>query len=551
MGHLFFYLFAVAACLLWSAAFVAAAARTERAWFRRLLAAIAVLVPPLSLIPFVGLTGVLAFVARIETNWFAPTLTACIAALAGGLSILWAGLSRDASTGGFVAAAWPVVGLAAMFVMAKAVAFGTLLCIDNAVAAEARAIRAEATHLMLANLPPQPLPDDDAAPLYVRAARAFEADKPTFYEQSPASDPLTADPGSPDVAAILERHAATLDLVRRAADSPGCRFDRDWSRPSGSMLLPQIHTLRSAARLLALAARRSAAAGDAAGGLRDIVRIQRIGAHAAAEPLLLSGLVGVAIDAQALEMLASVLPAMRNEDLPLLDGEEFCDRLATPVSLARGMRGEEALGLATFADLADGRPRLSELFELTEPAAARWTDAAPVALLFRSFLLPADIAGYRKSIGTLQALADRLTGPDREPYPAIEKQIDACESNRPMQRAGVVTALLVPAPVTLLPAQARGLALHEAAAVLVAATRARLASGSVPESIDALVPRWLPAVPRDPFTTDAPLRWKQEGDTLLVNSVGKDGEDDGGPPAPDAERSQGNDDVGLRMTVGR
>ena len=35
MGHLMFFLAAIAACLLWSAAFIAAAARTERAWLRQ------------------------------------------------------------------------------------------------------------------------------------------------------------------------------------------------------------------------------------------------------------------------------------------------------------------------------------------------------------------------------------------------------------------------------------------------------------------------------------------------------------------------------------
>ena len=158
MGHLFFYLSVVGACLLWSAACIAGAARAHRPWLRRLLVAAAVILPPLALLPWVGLTGVLAFGWKLETNWFAPTLTALLAALVGALWIRAAGLSRD-SAGRVVAAAWPVVGLFAMAVLAEAVAFGTLLLIDNAVVAETRMLRIEAAQIMLANLPPQPAPD--------------------------------------------------------------------------------------------------------------------------------------------------------------------------------------------------------------------------------------------------------------------------------------------------------------------------------------------------------------------------------------------------------
>ena len=44
MGHLFFYLAVVAACLLWSAAFTAAAARSRPGWIRWLLVAVGALV---------------------------------------------------------------------------------------------------------------------------------------------------------------------------------------------------------------------------------------------------------------------------------------------------------------------------------------------------------------------------------------------------------------------------------------------------------------------------------------------------------------------------
>ena len=543
MGHLMFYLAVVAACLLWSAAFVAAAARVERVWLRRLLAAVGWLVPPFAILPWVGLTAWFALL-KFQTNWFGPTLTALVSVVIGGLWIRAAGMSRAADDGRPVAAGWPVLPLAAGFVLAKAVAFGTLLFIGNAVAAEGRMLRVEAAQMMAAALPPPPAADDDAAPLYLRAVVASAADK-TLEE---VKDPLAADVRSPEVAAILARHAATLDLLRRAADKPGCRFTRDWSRPSIDMLLPEVQEMRFAARLLTLAARKAAADGDTAAALADVVRIRRVGMHAATEPILICGLVGQAIDTMALQVLADVLPRLGKKDLPLLDGMALRDFVATPVSYQRHFLGEEAFGLATAADLADDRQGRSLAFLSALEGSPRTSFPLdrPLSFLYRCFMLPADEAGYRSIMRRYQNIFASL--PSTRPFPEIKKQIDEIEEGIKERRDGIFTSLIAPALSNVLKTQFRGWALHEAAEVLVAATRARLADGAVPDSIAALVPDRLSAPPRDPFTADAPLLSKQVDDAWVVYSVGPDGEDDGGPPPPGAaEIAAGNDDVGLRL----
>jgi hypothetical protein len=549
MGHLMFYLAVVAACLLWSAACIAAAARTDRTWLRRLLVAAAVFLPPLALLPWVGLTGALAFGLKLWPNWFAPTLTAFVAAIVGALWIRAAGLSRQPS-GGLVAAAWPVVGLFAMAVVAEAVAFGTLLLIDNAVVAEARMLRVEAAQIMDTVLPPQPLADDDAAPLYLRAFAALEADKDLTAENSPLKNPTAADVGTAEVAAILHRHSGTLDLLRRAADRPGCRFARDWSRPSMDMLLPELTAMRNAARLLALAARREAADGDAAAAIRDVVRMHRIGMHAASEPILISGLVGQAIDSMALDALDDVLPRLEKNDLPLLDEAGFRDFVATPCAYDRFLLGEEAFGLATIAQLAlnpEGFTGLSQegLYAL-EPK-PRFLEAA-LAFLYRSFLLPAEIAGYRSVLSRYRNLAGGTAGASK-PFPEIKSGAAAIEKDVNSGRSGTFAKLMTPALEGVLRSQANSQALHRAAEILVAATRERLETGSLPESPEALVPSGLPAVPRDPFTTDQSLRSKRTVTEWLVYAVGPDGDDDGGPVSPGGEKSPDNDDVGLRIVI--
>jgi hypothetical protein len=545
MGHLFFYLAVVTACLLWSAAFTAAAARTRPGWIRWLLVAVAVIVPVLALVPWVGLTVILAFGARLQANWFAPTLTAFLSALIGGAWIARAGLTPRAAP---AAATWPLVGLAAMFVLAKAVAAGTLLFIDNAVAAEGRMLRVEAAQIISTALPPAPSADDNAAPLYQRAFASLTADKELDESDSPFKDPLTADVASGEVTAILERHAATLDLLRRATDKPGCRFDRDWSRPSIDMLLPEVQHLRQAARLLTLAARRAAADGDGEQALADVVRIHRLGMHAAGEPILISGLVGQAIDALALGTLADVLPRLEKSDLPLLEKDSLRDFVATPIRYQRAFLGEEAFGLAMLGDLADGSKGMTtiELLQSASGEPTRFTFDSPFSLLYRCFMLPADIAGYRDVLRRYQDIAGKMLLPTSQPYPVVVKETAEIEETLKSRRAGVFAALLAPALSGVLKSQARGAAMHDVAGVLVAATRARLAATSLAES---LVPEAVPALPGDPFTADKPLVAKRTDSGWVVYSVGPDGEDDGGPLPPDAEHVEGNDDVGLWLVL--
>lgn len=542
MGHFLFFVFVVASCLLWSAACTAAAARTHRPWLRRLLEAVAWSAPVAALAPFVAFTAFLAFWKHMPTNWFGPTLATFLSALIGGIWIVWAGLARAnakplraEADQVPLAARWPVVGLAAAFVMAKAVSFGTLLFIDNAVAAQAPYMRLEAGQLMQANIPPVVPDSQNAAPLYRQAFAALDAD-PT----------ATADISSPAVTDLLARHAATLDLIRRAADRDTCRFQRDWTRPSIDMLLPEMQSLRMAARLLVLDARREAADGNAADALHDVARIQRIGRHSSSEPLLISNLVGIAIDTMALDTLAQVLPTLRKSDLAALDSSDIRDLVTTPPALASHYYGEEAFGLSTFADMTDSRFGVANALEMfaNQPRQPFLFRILPLTLLYRVFFLEADLSGYRSIMRKYQQLA---AGP--EPYPEVKKKTDAMEKELWDRSPGMMSSLIVPALGGVFRAQAQDVARQRAATALVAATKQRLETGAVPETFDQLAAQLVPPASRDPFTADQPLVMKRTDDALLVYSIGPDGEDDGGPVAPGVDKVEGNDDIGLRMAL--
>jgi hypothetical protein len=183
-----------------------------------------------------------------------------------------------------------------------------------------------------------------------------------------------------------------------------------------------------------------------------------------------------------------------------------------------------------------------ELLRSIADEAKTYAFDAPLSLLYRCFLLPADIAGYRAIIHRYQSLFAALASPTPKSFAALQHEAATIEEDLKAQQAGIFSALMAPALASVLTTQSKGAALHEVAGVLVAATRARLAGTSL---ADSLVPDAVPALPGDPFTADKPLVAKRGDDGWVVYSVGPDGEDDGGPVPAGADPSEGNDDVGL------
>ena len=543
MGHGLFFLFAGAAGLLWTAACTAAAARVERGWLKALLAAVGAALPVIAMLPVVAAAWWFAFGMRIQSNWFPQVITVLLSLVIGGAWIVWAGLApRDGDEP--PATRWPLIGLIALAVIAAAVTAGVLLILDNAVAAQASYLRLEAANLMQSNLPPVVADDENAAALHLQAGAAIAADKEFGAEGSPLD--REGDVMREAVTAFLARHAATLDLVRRAADRDSCRFTRDWSRPSMTMILSEIQMVRSESRLLALAARRAAAEGRHADALADIARIQRLGRHAAAEPILVSYLVGIALDHLALAELTDLLPRFGANDAALLDSPDVRDLVGRPLDLLPALYGEEAFGLSTFAGFADGRMTTHELMGPDQAGGA--CENFDVGPGFRVFHLPGDLDGYRRMMRAFQQLAaDREASTN---YAQTRRRAEALEKSLADRRPGVLSSLVLPAITSVFQARARSETLHRAAAVLVAATKQRLASGVLPLEPAAFrdTPPFM--LPADPFAEGGkPLVMKRGDNGLSVYSIGPDGGDDGGPVLPGEEVAEGNDDVGLVMTI--
>ena len=443
---------------------------------------------------------------------------------------------------------------------------------------------------LLAMAGPAPAPEDNAAvellqvmwPLGIDATDLPAVCKALGIPDTPPADPLvepTHDPAGkvsddvfektlsqpwttaehPDMAAWLMRHEGAIDRLVAAADRP-----RFWL-PSSSLLdgrpamlfemtLEPLRHLRSLSRFVLARALLHAGEGRHAAAWRDIRAVHRLGrlsvARESGPQTIMGHLVAIALMAHAeyvttRHLLGSptlppdVLAAIRREldagpTLPESADALVCERLLcvdAVVLFARRVPGGRlararaineksgstvlALASATSIDWNLVLERLNTSKDDFAAALRLPTYAERRAALDR---LTAPTASARSSSSGWRATGDTILGTCSRQY-------------RSALIADTVESLLLPGMrgVEAATIRCRALTTLTRTAAALAAWRADQPAGvpPYPEQLDALVPRYLPAVPIDPFT-DTPLIYERRGDGYLLASVGQNGVYDGG-----------------------
>ena len=548
MSIVSFFLVVLLTCLLWTAACTAAAVRLKKSLPRRLLLTLGFLAPLLSLLPFVAFTTILAFVAHLQVNWFPLAISIFISTLVGSGLILLRGTQPDGGGWKTVPAAnWPPLALFTLFFLTKSVTAGTILYLNQTASTKAQALQSEAAVLMTTHLPPNLPEQENAEGLYRGASLIFEDDDAFqgFLQDNvqPFADPITEE----DIT-FLTRHTETLNLLRQAAARPVCRFTRDYTRPSFDMLLPEVQFFRDAARILAASARYQASMGEIPAALDDVSSIMKISLHASSEPILISGLVGIAIDDLAVNVLIDILPFLDTDSLALLKRNDIHNFLSTPPTLAKNIYGEEAFGLNVFSIFGTGEFDQLELAsflmdDLNVPDSIYQQNVFfnPALAAYRIFLFPQDLAVYQQTMRSYQRVAE-----SSDSYAArktiLNRIEDDLSSGRPK---GFITALLTPGIGKAIENAEKVRMRHAAILVAIAATEFRIVHDSFPEKADSLVPDFLPCLPKDAFHDTSRVRYSTKDDGVAIYSVGPNGKDDGGPDTKMGKDQPKTDDVGI------
>ena len=468
--------------------------------------------------------------------------------LIGSVTLIFRGWRRRRDEASLLprAAAWPLEGLAAIFLACLVLLVLTYLTLDLAFRQSFAGLRTEAYTLAESVAPPR-VPDEENAALIYQAmfeswsppevwpeifrqaekALYAESEKPTKDEAETPGPGTTEteqfDFGSEALGEFLRKRAGELALLRQAASLPVCRFERDYYRPKYSMLLPQVSDLRMAARLLAVDARHSLTRGNTSQAIADINAMFGIAQHAR-EPFLVTLLVSIAIERMATNELEHLL-AHGHLTQEMLNQIHVDTTPTLRDTLVRALRMEEAMGLLAFCSFATGEVWLDHSLE--EIGMSVGPGIGPVGVSLLSFWLPQDVATYRQLMKEMQSIASAHASPLVEKKRRFEKLNQEVLKNR---YQAPMTSLVFPALEMVSQAVAKGQANRAAAVIGVAAYRYALEHNRLPDKLEDLVPEYLPLIASDPFDGQ-PMRMKlPKTGELVIYSVGQNLQDDGGQP---------------------
>ena len=512
--------------LLLAVAFVATLiGRWKRTWLRVAIAAVVALLPLVVLVTAIYYAGYMEFGHSLHAGYFWPLLVLSVLYASGAAAILLVGIRRSAArtadAANCRATDWSRRQMGIALLVACALFAMTWWNLDAAVKVQLSAIRAEAGALALSAAPARLSDRENAALIY---ERAFELDGPAQNRPKEWSDWEDAVTEKSDfdftdekLAAYLAEKQPVIRLLREAAALEGCFFDRDYARPRVDMLLDDVHQLRSAARLLAVDARHQAAMGHAGAAFDDINAMYGIARHVAVDAILISLLVSQAIDANASATLEQVL-AEANAGPDELARIQFDESVSYRHALVRSLRMEEAFGLSVFTsfDNANSMVDMNLLAAVSgNPGSAPAISESPLTGLavsgMRVFLLPAEVDAYRKFMHQARAFAAK-------PYPwradARQRLAEQTEGAN-----GILVRLLVPALEHAADAAQRADARRSLVRAAIAAYRYRADEGAYPERLSDLVPKYLDAVPLDPYV-GKPIRYRREQQGAVIYSVG-------------------------------
>jgi len=326
------------------------------------------------------------------------------------------------------------------------------------------------------------------------------------------------------VRASVEANAEALRLIHHGARLTRGAYPVALTRNPYEILLEHLGKLRNAARLCLREAAVRAHDGDGAAAADSLLAVRRLSASLGDCVFLIDALVRMAVDGIFCEGLerALGLGEMPLEKLEALAREAEAE--AAELSLVNAMRSERAAGHYVFTAPPDEVRRFAATSGLTVPQGAlKPQRRAQDALYF-----------YERMEEAIRVAAL----PDREKLSEAERMRERLVQ---LPQTAVLTRTILPAVSRAFEEEVKGRTRLTVARAALAVEQWRLKNGAWPESLDALVPDLLDAVPQDPFA-DGPVGYVQAAGGAIVYSVGPNGQYDGGHSIDEA-RAAGQPDA--------
>lgn len=344
--------------------------------------------------------------------------------------------------------------------------------------------------------------------------------------------PVPLQPQTPakDVLLALSPYDSTIGELQLAAQLPDSRFPISYDmQPPAAILLPHLAGLKRAAQVLQLRAIAELQNGQSDKALADVKLMLRLSDSIRAEPFLISHLVRIAIVNLALQPVWEGLVAREWSDTQLAELDAALRQVDLLADYHMAMRGE--LMLCEIGDIEylrhypEQTPEMAgENGDVAGPRIVQWTiwRAIPNGWFYQNelscahpmleYYLPlADVNHRMVRPGDVRRADSTVTSKLRHPNPY-----------------NLFARLVLPALGSAVKRSAYGQQSVDLARVAIALERYRLAHGTYPESLDALVPQFLAQLPHD-IINGQPLHYRQAPDgQFVLYSVGWNETDDGG-----------------------
>jgi len=364
-------------------------------------------------------------------------------------------------------------------------------------------------------------------PIAVELTSLFEnedgiSEKPTLLEEFEAaySKPWQAS-DLPRIARWLEANAEALTLIEEASRrahyySPLVTQD---ALVQGQSTMQEV---RAAARMLAARAMLRVASGETAAAWADALALHRLSRLTGQRPTtLLQQLISFSVEATAFRV------------------DQWLVTRGLSADAARScLRDYQALAVTTpVAPVAQTVEHGERLVALDTLLSQFRTSGADMNALLRrtNQLLDEVVAGLNRErradrvaeLNRIAAIVAASATRSRQPLFQISAMI--LRSRRALTEAigSPLLALLIPSYSTCSDAETRTLIRGDLVSIGLALAAYRAEHNEYPESLDALVPDYLPAIPQDRFR-DAAFNYQHTPEGFQVYSVGPNGTDDGG-----------------------
>jgi len=374
------------------------------------------------------------------------------------------------------------------------------------------------------------------------------------FQKLAASRPELAGPGSSVLAFLLKlgvrehtadlprRRAAaeftlaalayaqpTLDHLGQLAERPGARFPYRYEDVFAMRLEP-VTDLLKIAQMFFLRARAAGTLGQREAAFRDTMTLFRLAEVNAREPMLINHLVRLSIESMALSSISQGIEAHLWTDADLQEFNRLLSRRDIIPSLAVALRGERG----SFNEFLEHlRKNPGEFMQvITQGVEDGPKASSPAGTLAASFYLstfaPGDQAFYNRLVQKWIDGVEKSRETGLNSQTLSDREILALKANMRDATRKLLSALALPAisSATRKFVQTQDeVQLSRAACAL---ERYWLAHGGYPDTLTALVPEFLPALPVDTVTLQ-PVHYRKndQGDFLLW-TPGWNEKDDGG-----------------------